>query len=39
MKMMPMNQKMALNVNLITPKVRLKIVLMIDSILLLVTDG
>ena len=32
MKMMPINQKMALNVNFITPNVRLKIVLMIDSI-------
>ena len=32
MKMIPMNQKIALNVNFITPKVRLKIVLIIVSI-------
>ena len=33
MKMIPMNQKIALNVIFITPKKRLKIVLMFDSIL------
>ena len=32
MKMMPMNQKMALNVNLVTPQIRLKIVLISHSI-------